>query len=47
MLLQVFGKCKDPASFDVMVKISKVSTKDDCPKTPIKMNSVTISGEPA
>merc|ERR1712196_324955 len=39
----VFGKCVDQASFDVMVKISKVPTRDDCPKSPVKMNSVTVS----
>ena len=44
MLLQVFGKANDESSFAVMVKISQVSTKDDCPKTPVKMNKVTISG---
>merc|ERR1712039_1102719 len=39
----VFGKCVDQASFDLMVKISKVPTSNDCPTTPIKMNSVTIA----
>ena len=39
----VFGKCVDKASFDIMVKISKVPTRDDCPNTPVKMNSVTIA----
>ena len=38
----VFGKCADQASFDVMVKISQVPTKDDCPKTPVQMKSVTV-----
>jgi len=38
----VFGKCADQASFDVMVKISKVPTNDDCPKTPVQMKSVTV-----
>jgi len=40
----VFGACVDQASFDVMVKISQVPTNDDCPKTPVRMNSVTIEG---
>ena len=39
----VFGKCIDQASFDMMVKISKVPTRDDCPVTPVKMNSVTVA----
>jgi len=38
----VFGKAVDKASFDMMVKISKVPTTDDCPKTPVMMKSVTI-----
>jgi len=40
----VFGKAIDKASFDIMVKISMVRTKDDCPIQPIQMKSVTISG---
>ena len=39
----VFGKCVDKASFDVMVKISKVPTRDDCPNTPVQMKSVTVA----
>ena len=39
----VFGKCIDQASFDTMVKISKVPTSNDCPKTPVQMKSVTIA----
>lgn len=39
----VFGKCVDKASFDMMVKISKVPTRDDCPNTPVQMKSVTIA----
>ena len=39
----VFGKAVDKASYDIMVKISKVPTTDDCPKTPVKMNSVTVA----
>merc|ERR1712107_570310 len=39
----VFGKCVDKASFDVMVSISKVPTNDDCPRTPVRMNSVTVA----
>ena len=31
------------ASFDIMVKISKVPTSDDCPKTPVQMKSVTVA----
>eukprot|EP00434_Breviolum_minutum_P021851 symbB.v1.2.019285.t1/scaffold1573.1/size110978/11 len=40
----VFGKCVDKASFDVMVKISKVKTRDDNPITPVQMISVTVEG---
>ena len=40
----VFGKCVDKASLDIMVKISKVPTRDDCPVTPVMMKSVTIAG---
>ena len=39
----VFGACVDKASFDVMVKISQVPTNDDCPITPVKMNSVKVA----
>ena len=39
----VFGKCIDQASFDTMVKISKVPTNNDCPRTPVQMKSVTIA----
>ena len=39
----VFGKACDQQSFDTMVKISKVPTSNDCPKTPVKMNSVTVA----
>jgi cyclophilin family peptidyl-prolyl cis-trans isomerase len=39
----VFGKCIDDASFKVMKAISKVPTRDDCPVTPVKMNSVTVA----
>ncbi len=39
----VFGKASDKASFDLMVKISKVPTTDDCPNTPVKMISVTVA----
>merc|ERR1711934_363361 len=38
----VFGKCVDKASFDVMVSLTRVRTSNDCPNTPITMNSVTI-----
>merc|ERR1712187_925298 len=38
----VFGKVT--SGYDVVVAISKVQTKDDNPVTPIKMNSITISG---
>ena len=44
MLLQVFGKAADQTSYEVMLKISQVRTRNDTPKTPIKMNKVTISG---
>ena len=40
----VFGKCVDKASLDLCVKISKVPTRDDNPRTPIKMLSVTVAG---
>lgn len=40
----VFGRAIDKASFDIMVKISMVRSKDDCPIQPIQMKSVTISG---
>merc|ERR1711907_215608 len=39
----VFGKCVDKASFDVMVAISKVPTRNDCPIPPIMMKSITIA----
>merc|ERR1719221_2583679 len=38
----VFGKITK--GYDVCEKISKVDTTDDNPKTPIKMNSITIEG---
>merc|ERR1712066_650340 len=38
----VFGKIT--SGYDVVVAISKVPTRDDNPKTPIKMNKITISG---
>merc|ERR1719316_5731 len=38
----VFGKIT--SGYDIAEKISKVQTRDDNPITPIKMNSVTISG---
>jgi len=38
----VFGKITD--GMDVAIKISKVKTQSDNPKTPIKMNSITITG---
>merc|ERR1711866_37714 len=38
----VFGKITE--GMDVVIKISKVPTKDDNPRTPIKMNSITIEG---
>jgi len=38
----VFGKTMDKDSLQVMVAISKVPTRDDCPRTPVKMNSVTV-----
>jgi len=39
----VFGKAVDKTSYDIMVKISKVPTRDDCPNTPVKMVSVTVA----
>merc|ERR1712032_167990 len=38
----VFGKVTD--GFDVAVAISKAPTKNDNPSTPIRMNSITITG---
>merc|ERR1719388_433468 len=38
----VFGKIIE--GYDVAVAISKVPTKDDNPRTPIRMNSITING---
>merc|ERR1711976_394006 len=38
----VFGKIT--SGMDVVTAISKVPTRDDNPNTPIKMNSITISG---
>merc|ERR1719362_94649 len=38
----VFGKVT--SGMDVVVKISKVKTRDDNPVNPIKMNKITISG---
>merc|ERR1712137_1466555 len=39
----VFGKACAQKDLDVMIKISKVPTRDDCPNTPVKMNSVTVA----
>ena len=38
----VFGKITE--GYEVLVAISKAPTRDDCPVTPIMMNSITISG---
>merc|ERR1740130_1150298 len=38
----VFAKITD--GMDIALKISKVKTQNDNPKTPIKMNSITITG---
>ena len=38
----VFGKITE--GYDVVVKISRVPTENDDPITPIKMNSITITG---
>jgi len=40
----VFGKIIE--GYDVAEAISKVQTVSDRPKTPIKMNSITIEGAP-
>merc|ERR1711920_874181 len=40
----VFGKITE--GYDIVEKISKVPTRDDCPNTPIRMNSITIEGAP-
>merc|ERR1712153_181730 len=37
----VFGKVVE--GYDVCVAISKVPSSNDCPRTPIKMNSITVS----
>merc|ERR1712050_693348 len=41
----VFGRITE--GYDVVVKISKVKTRDDNPIEPIKMNTITISNLPA
>merc|ERR1712157_627972 len=38
----VFGKITE--GYDIVEKITKVPTTNDNPRTPIKMNSITISG---
>ena len=38
----VFGKAIDQASFDLMVEMSRVQTRDDCPINAIQMVSVKI-----
>jgi cyclophilin family peptidyl-prolyl cis-trans isomerase len=38
----VFGKVVK--GYDICVAISKVPTNSDCPRTPIKMNSITVTG---
>merc|ERR1712216_924779 len=38
----VFGKCI--VNFDLIKKITDVPTSNDCPKTPIMMKTVTITG---
>merc|ERR1719316_480566 len=38
----VFGKVCSQDDLDLLVKITKVKTKDDCPITPIMMKSITI-----
>lgn len=40
----VFGKAVDKESLGVMVKISKVRTRDDCPVNPVMMKSVKVEG---
>ena len=39
----VFGKTCTQADLDLLVKITQVKTTDDCPNTPIKMESITIA----
>merc|ERR1719401_2970779 len=41
----VFGQITE--GYDIVVKISKVPTRDDNPITPIKMNTITITNLPA
>merc|ERR1712227_575336 len=36
----VFGKVVSQADLDLLVKITKVPTSNDCPRTPIKMESI-------
>merc|ERR1711935_1139365 len=38
----VFGKVVE--GYDICEAISKVPTNQDCPRTPIKMNSITVTG---
>lgn len=38
----VFGKIADQASFDLMVQVSQVKTKDDNPCQPIMVKTVTV-----
>merc|ERR1712086_485498 len=38
----VFGKVVE--GYDICENISKVPTNSDCPRTPIKMNSITVTG---
>ena len=39
----VFGKTCTQADLDLLVKITQVKTTDDCPNTPVKMESITIA----
>merc|ERR1712083_98863 len=39
----VFGKVCSPEDLALLVKITKVQTRDDCPVTPIMMKSITVA----
>ena len=40
----VFGKVVGPEDLALLVSITKVPTSNDCPKPPVMMKSITISG---
>merc|ERR1719379_3222654 len=40
----VFGQVCSKEDLDLLIKITKVPTTDDCPRTPIMMKKITMSG---